>query len=78
MFNAFSYGDVMVTLGTGNMSTKAEREHGLVGLHDYAVLDLKEEDDQKLLLVKNPWCEGTSWRGRTMLSPTGAKKTALD
>jgi len=74
IFNAFSYGDVLVTLGTGKMSSKAERELGLAGLHDYAVLDLKEVDDQRLLLVKNPWCEGTTWKGRLTLPsiPTGS------
>ena len=62
--NAFSYGDVLVTMGTGKMSAKAERELGLASEHDYAVLDLREINGQRLLLIKNPWCEGTSWRGR--------------
>ncbi|KAM0716153.1 hypothetical protein Q7P37_008667 [Cladosporium fusiforme] len=62
--NAFTYGDVMVTMGTGKISAKAEREIGLAGQHDYAVLDLREIDGQRLFLIKNPWCEGTSWRGR--------------
>ncbi|KAF1988185.1 cysteine proteinase [Aulographum hederae CBS 113979] len=63
IFNAFQYGDVFVTMGTGHMSSRVERELGLAGQHAYAVLDMKEEDDQKLFLLKNPWCEGTSWRG---------------
>jgi len=62
--NAFNYGDVMVTMGTGKISARTEREIGLAGEHDYAVLDMRECDGQKLFLVKNPWCEGTSWRGR--------------
>lgn len=45
------------------MSSRAEKESGLAGEHDYAVLDLREVDGQKLMLVKNPWCEGTSWKG---------------
>lgn len=50
-------------MGTGKMSSRAEKDVGLAGEHDYAVLDLREVDGQKLLLVKNPWCEGTSWTG---------------
>ena len=65
VWNAFQYGDVLVTMGTGKMSCKTERELGLAGEHDYAVLDLKEMDGQRLFLVKNPWCEGPSWRGKT-------------
>ncbi|KAK4497365.1 hypothetical protein PRZ48_011816 [Zasmidium cellare] len=62
--SAFSYGDVLITMGTGKMSSKTERALGLAGEHDYAVLDLREVDGQRLLLIKNPWVEGTSWRGR--------------
>ncbi|KAH9820918.1 putative peptidase C2 family protein, partial [Teratosphaeria destructans] len=64
IIEAFECGNVLITLGTGKMSPKAEREIGLAGEHDYAVLDLREIDGQRLMLIKNPWCEGTSWRGR--------------
>ncbi|CZT15376.1 related to Calpain-like protease palB/RIM13 [Ramularia collo-cygni] len=60
----FSYGDVLVTMGTGQISKKTERALGLAGEHDYAVLDLREVDGQRLMLVKNPWMEGSSWHGR--------------
>ncbi|WPH04362.1 Hypothetical protein R9X50_00725200 [Acrodontium crateriforme] len=62
--NAFNYGDVMITMGTGKMTAKTEKELGLAGEHDYAVLELREVNNQRLVLVKNPWCEGTSWRGK--------------
>ncbi|EMD00076.1 hypothetical protein BAUCODRAFT_63830 [Baudoinia panamericana UAMH 10762] len=65
ILTAFDYGDVMVTMGTGKMTAKTERELGLAGEHDYACLDLREVDGQRLLLIKNPWCEGTSWRGKS-------------
>jgi calpain-7 len=75
--NAFIYGDVMVTMGTGKISARAEKEIGLAGQHDYAVLDVREIDDQRLFLIKNPWCEGTSWRGRfkelSYVSDTGTE-----
>ena len=45
------------------MSTRQERELGLEGQHSYVVLDLKETDHDRLLLVKNPWVEGKGWRG---------------
>ena len=62
--NGFNFGDVLITMGTGKMSSKTERDLGLAGEHDYAVLDLRELDGQRLMLIKNPWCEGTSWRGK--------------
>lgn len=64
VFNAFQYGDVLVTAGTGRMSNKQERELGLEGQHSYVVLDMKETAEDRLLLVKNPWVEGKGWRGR--------------
>jgi calpain-7 len=52
----------MITLGTGKLSHKEERALGLAGEHDYAVLDMKEIGSQRLLLVKNPWCDGMVWK----------------
>ncbi|TID14404.1 2-nitropropane dioxygenase [Venturia nashicola] len=63
MFKAFQYGDVLVTMGTAKMSHRTERDSGLAGQHDYAVLDMKEDEDRKFMLLKNPWCEGGSWKG---------------
>jgi calpain-7 len=62
--NAFAYGDVLITAGTGKTSERTARATGLASEHDYAVLDMREVDGQRLFLIKNPWCEGTSWRGR--------------
>jgi calpain-7 len=73
MFSAFQYGDVLVTMGTGKMSSKLERELGLAGQHDYAVLDMKEEHDQQLVLLKNPWCKGTSWKGDIPRPPSSVR-----
>jgi calpain-7 len=63
VFNAFSYGDVLLTIGTGKLSRKEERQTGLAGEHDYAILDLKEEEYRRMVLVKNPWSEGSVWKG---------------
>ena len=67
------YGDVLVTAGTGKMSTRQERELGLEGQHSYVVLDMKETDHDRLLLIKNPWVEGKGWRG-----PRPSAVTAMD
>jgi calpain-7 len=53
----------MITLGTGKLTAREEKELGLVGEHDYAVLDMKEIGSQHLMLVKNPWCDGVVWKG---------------
>jgi calpain-7 len=73
IYNAFLYGDVLVTAGTGRMSRRQERELGLEGQHSYVVLDMKETDHDRLLLVKNPWVEGKGWKG-----PRPSAVAALD
>jgi calpain-7 len=45
------------------MSSRQEREFGLEGQHSYVILDMKETEDEKAFLVKNPWVEGKGWRG---------------
>ncbi|KAF2752080.1 cysteine proteinase [Sporormia fimetaria CBS 119925] len=62
---AFSHGDILFTLGTGKLSETQERELGLESQHSYAVLDLRQTAEHKLLLIKNPWLEGKRWRGPT-------------
>ncbi|KZF25017.1 PALB protein [Xylona heveae TC161] len=64
MLQSFKYGDVLITMGTGKLSRREEKSLGLSGQHDYAVLDLKEVGNRRLFLVKNPWSEGTTWKGR--------------
>ncbi|KAI8634813.1 PALB protein [Xylariaceae sp. FL1651] len=60
---AYDYGDVVITLGTGHLSSDEEETLGLAGEHDYAVLDMIETPESKRLLVKNPWCDGLAWKG---------------
>src|SRR5438045_564198 len=66
IYNTFTYGDIMITLGTGKFTQKLEKSLGLVGEHAYAILDLKQAGDKRLLLVKNPWLEGSVWRGSSL------------
>ncbi|CAK7225337.1 cysteine protease [Sporothrix curviconia] len=62
---AFKRGDVMVTLGTGRLSSEEESLLGLAGEHDYAVLGLEvDSNGVRRMLVKNPWCDNLVWRGR--------------
>ncbi|KAF4625559.1 hypothetical protein G7Y89_g12609 [Cudoniella acicularis] len=72
IFKSFGFGDVMITLGTGKLSHREERELGLAGEHDYAILDMKESGSQRLLLVKNPWRDGMVWKGSTLMPENGA------
>ena len=60
---AFSYGDVLITMGTGKLTEFEEEGMGLAGEHDYAVLDMKEDRGQRLALIKNPWSKATVWKG---------------
>jgi len=45
----------MITLGTAQLSRTAEKESGLVGEHNYAIISLRIEDGRKLMFIKNPW-----------------------
>ena len=63
VYQAWRYGDVLLTLGTGKLTETEEEGLGLAGQHDYAVLDMKEAGERQLVLVKNPWSKGTIWKG---------------
>ncbi|KAL1601833.1 cysteine protease [Paraconiothyrium brasiliense] len=79
LHQAFAFGDVLATLGTGQMSTRQERELGLEGQHSYVVLDMKETSHDRFLLVKNPWVEGRGWLGpRPTLEELYAESTISD
>ncbi|RBR12689.1 uncharacterized protein FIESC28_08525 [Fusarium coffeatum] len=61
--NAHDSENVVVTLGTGRISAEEEDLLGLVGEHDYAIMDLEVVAESRRLLVKNPWCDGPVWKG---------------
>ncbi|KAL4979482.1 calpain-like protease palB [Aspergillus desertorum] len=55
LFKSFHSGDVLLTIGTGKLTEREQRELGLVGEHDYAILDMKESKGRRQFLIKNPW-----------------------
>lgn len=55
LFKSFHKGDVLLTIGTGKLTEREQKELGLVSEHDYAILDMKESKGRRQILVKNPW-----------------------
>lgn len=55
LYQAFSYGDVVLTIGTGKLTEREQQGLGLVSEHDYAILNMKEENGRRQFLLKNPW-----------------------
>jgi calpain-7 len=65
IFKAFTYGDVLVTIGTGKLSRREQKHLGLAAEHDYAILDMKEKNGIREILIKNPWSDGDVWKGNS-------------
>lgn len=55
LYPSFSSGDVVLTIGTGKLTELEQQGLGLVSEHDYAILDMKELNGRRQLLLKNPW-----------------------
>ncbi|KAL4938292.1 hypothetical protein BDV06DRAFT_201189 [Aspergillus oleicola] len=55
LYKSFHKGDVLLTIGTGKLTEREQTELGLVSEHDYAILDTKESNGRRRILVKNPW-----------------------
>lgn len=74
---AFAQGNVIVTLGTGRISPTEEEATGLVGEHDYGVLELDPDPNRRQLLIKNPWRSGETWKelGSTSLATSTKSDT---
>jgi calpain-7 len=75
VYKAFTFGDVLITIGTGKLSRREQRQLGLAAEHDFAILDMRETGHVKEMLIKNPWSDGDVWKGdfrRRLASDTGA------
>ncbi|KAI8140575.1 hypothetical protein BJV82DRAFT_519949, partial [Fennellomyces sp. T-0311] len=56
------YGDVLVTIATGELTEADADSMGLVPTHAYAVIDIKTVLGKRFMQVKNPWSH-KRWRG---------------
>lgn len=63
MFDHFHKGNLLATVATGQIPQALAEKSGLVPCHAYAVLDVREVQGRRLLLLKNPWSH-VRWRGR--------------
>lgn len=61
----FKEGNLLITIGTGKLPRREQRQHGLAAEHDYSVLDIAADGDTRELLIKNPWADGDVWKGAT-------------
>lgn len=80
VFRAFTYGDVLITIGTGKFSKREQRHLGLAAEHDYTILNMKETNGIREMLIKNPWSDGDVWKGgsrRTTISDNANEQQAL-
>jgi len=69
IFTHFEQGNLLLTIGTGKLPRREQRQLGLAAEHDYAVLRLSESNGSKEMLIKNPWADGDVWRGATRRRP---------
>ncbi|TGZ60780.1 hypothetical protein CRM22_008339 [Opisthorchis felineus] len=62
LLSRFHRGHCLCTVATGEMTEDVATRAGLVPSHAYAMLDIREIDDKRLLLLKNPWSH-LRWKG---------------
>ncbi|KAG5446773.1 calpain 7, variant 2 [Clonorchis sinensis] len=62
LLSRFHRGHCLCTVATGEMTEDVATRAGLVPSHAYAMLDIREVDDKRLLLLKNPWSH-LRWKG---------------
>eukprot|EP01080_Neovahlkampfia_damariscottae_P001813 gene1813-955_t len=61
--SGYSFGDCLITASTGDIDSKTSNDIGLFSNHAYAVLDVKEISNLKLIKLKNPW-KTLGWKGK--------------
>lgn len=69
ILEAFNNGNIFLTIGTGKLSRREQKQLGLAAEHDYAVLELKESGTIREMLIKNPWADGDVWKGTSRRKP---------
>ena len=78
IYNGFTSGGVLLTIGTGQLPRREQRHLGLAAEHDYAVLDLKDNDGVREMLIKNPWSNGDVWKGAVRQRPNPGHEGDVD
>lgn len=78
LHRATNGGHSIITVGTGKLSQREQRQLGLAAEHDYAVLELKERSKVRELLIKNPWRDGEVWKGASRRRPNSESVDAAD
>ncbi|OTF78253.1 hypothetical protein BLA29_012635 [Euroglyphus maynei] len=77
----YNAGEALITFATGDISDFESERTGLVSTHAYAMLDVKNVNNQRLFLMKNPWSH-VRWKGkfseRDLASWTTEMKKALN
>lgn len=76
LYRSFINGDILLTMGTGNLPKREQRQLGLASEHDYAVLDLKQTGNSKGMLIKNPWSDGDVWHGAARRRPNPGQESS--
>jgi calpain-7 len=69
LYQATNEGHSIITVGTGKLSQREQKQLGLAAEHDYAVLEMEERCNIKELLIKNPWRDGDVWKGASRRRP---------
>ena len=78
IFGAFNRGEVLLTIGTGELPRREQKQIGLAAEHDYAILDIRERSDSRELLIKNPWLNGEVWKGAARRRPNPGHETEVE
>lgn len=78
LVEAFNNGNVFLTIGTGKLSRREQKQLGLAVEHDYAILDMKESGLVREMLIKNPWADGDVWKGTARRRPNPSAETYPD
>ncbi|CAL8088812.1 unnamed protein product [Calicophoron daubneyi] len=58
----FHQGHCLITVATGQLPESEADRAGLVPTHAYALLDMREIENKRLLMLKNPWSH-LRWKG---------------
>lgn len=79
MYKPFQEGNLMICVGTGSISRAESEAYGLIGNHDYTVMDLREvaQPDgslKRIVQIKNPWLseQSTNKLGSIQIPPSEA------